>query len=206
LPRLRVIEAPQLAEKMTAANGAYVWLAGQLDEFANRTHSERVLLVIDPLQRLPVPADVGTDLDADVYRLEQLEAVRARTRGAVHPQGDAVLVISQVRKDASGAHFEIADLMGSAQLGYAATAVLFLEASECNSGGGPGSVPRSLHVAKCRDGGTREVVPLVFDFVHYDFRDARQPAAGAEAGTAVPPARGAAARPPVNPFSGRRRS
>jgi replicative DNA helicase len=206
LPRLRVIEATQLAEMMRAQEGAYIWLSNQLNTFANNTRSERVLLVIDPLQRLPVPADVGTDLDADIYRLEQLEAVRARTRSDVHPQGDPVLVISQVRKDASGAHFEIADLMGSAQLGYAATSVLFLEAGEGNSGGGPGSVPRNLRVAKCRDGGTRGVVPLVFDYLHYDFRDARQPAAGAEAGTAVPPARGTPACPSVDPFGGRRRS
>jgi replicative DNA helicase len=87
---------------------------------------KRVLIVLDYLQVWEVPEDkrkiLRTDNDIDEWRV----AVVKQLKGALS-RHDAVLVVSEVRKDAYNKPLSMEDLKGSSRLSYAGDTVLLLQ-------------------------------------------------------------------------------
>jgi replicative DNA helicase len=122
--RIRVCGRQDLPGDLDAAR-----LAALLADAKAAAGATRGLLVLDYLQLVEVPAAVQKlgDLAADKYRVRIVQDIVARTKTPANPEGDAVLVISEVRKppDAKqGWGSLLADLMGAARTAYAADAVL----------------------------------------------------------------------------------
>jgi hypothetical protein len=92
----------------------------QLDQLKKVSGAQRAFALLDYLQVLPVPDEVGpkvrTDLEADKWRIGQMMELRDAT------DGDAVMVISEARKPSGNAGEAwggaMADVMGSARNAY----------------------------------------------------------------------------------------
>jgi replicative DNA helicase len=170
LPRLRVAEDLALPEGK--------WLAQvMVDDLVRLLESmpvDEVLVVLDYFQLLPVPGHISAAVDADFYRVRSLQRVQQWSRTNTNPVGFPILAISEVRKGESGrSEVGVADLMGSARLGYSAEAVLLLEPAQETAEGSV--VPVRVKVAKGRDGATRTDIDLLFEHTRSRFREAPQP-------------------------------
>jgi hypothetical protein len=141
------------------------------------------------VQILPVPSDVSkyTDLEQDRYRVRVLQDVIRKSKSADHPDGDAVLFISETRKPtksrdpwANG----LAELMGSARLGYAVDYALLYGRMTANDFGDyyasersqeklqdDGIAPIMLSLEKGRDGMTRGRWAMEFHFRESKFEE-----------------------------------
>jgi replicative DNA helicase len=179
-----------------------------------RSGAARALMVIDYLQVLPIPDTVrrSSDLDADKYQLRVAQDILAGMRaGESGLLGDAVIAISETRKPATGRRRwgeDLADLMGSARLGYGADAVLLYrrvaedELADVYHDAGrftaptaeelenEGIAPVMLSLAKGRDGMRLGEWPLEYLFNRSIFREIER-----GAGPPLPPGR----RPPLPP-------
>lgn len=166
LSRLRVLERWPVREdgnKCDICEG----LIQEHNKLVRSAKANFLLVIIDYFQLLGVPASV-TPTEADQYRLRELLKYQAWTRAQWNPLGVTILAISEVRKGETGrTELAVADLMGSSRLGYSAETVLLLEPGKSN-----GNQARvDVNIAKCRDGGRRVRVPLVFDFARYRFSE-----------------------------------
>ena len=151
-------------------------------------------MVIDYLQMIPVPDTVRrvTELDIDKYQLRVAQDILAGMRQNESALlGDAVVAISETRKPSGGrGHWgeDLADLMGSARLGYGADAVLLYrrvtdedQIGEIYEAQGrvptieelesEGIVPIMLAMAKGRDGMRIGEWPVEYHFNRSIFRE-----------------------------------
>ena len=168
-----------------------------------RAGATRALLVVDYLQLLDVPeklAEGGDELEAAKYRIRALQDVVRATRTDANPEGDAVLAISEARKPADAKTAwgnQLADLMGSSRVAYAADAVLLYRRMDAKDVGryygivgedqgdaarrrleqleSDGVAPVVLTLAKARDGMTRGEFGLEFEFRMSTFRTIQPP-------------------------------
>ena len=155
-----------------------------------QTGASRALLIHDYLQLTELPQDTRNQdaLEADKTRFRLLQQINERTRTETNPLGDTVLAISEARKPAGNNGKKqiwgtaLADLMGTARLGYGADAALFLrrmEKDEYERYYGQdssdyeqhlerlrerGKSPLVLSIAKGRDGMMHGDIPIEFDF------------------------------------------
>ena len=184
--RLTILERMDLGTDHSTA--AIVALVNRMKE---RVGANRALIVIDYLQLIEIPADVARkgDLESDKYRVRVVQDIVAETRTEQNPLGDAVLVISEARKPSGDGRQNrvwgnsLADLMGSARLGYAADAVLLyrrmteedvrehyndptaeLARSRIERLEQRGIAPVVLTLAKGRDGMSLGDIPMEFHF------------------------------------------
>jgi replicative DNA helicase len=104
----------------------------EVQRMKRRTNCTRVVVLVDYLQVWPIPAEderrVRSDLDADKYRVGMMKQLRDDLGDE-----DALLVISEARKPASGDTWggDMSDVMGSARGTYTPDAVLlFSEATD----------------------------------------------------------------------------
>ena len=103
-----------------------------LERCKRKSKSSRGLLIVDYLQVIPVPDDVANrgDIHADKYRVRLVQQIIQGTKSPENPKGDTVLAISEARKPSSAKEAwgqSLSELMGTARLGYAGDAVLFLK-------------------------------------------------------------------------------
>jgi len=199
--RLTILDREQLRDMITADR-----LAMFLRRAKEKAGASRALLIVDYVQILPVPAEVSrfTDLEQDRYRVRVLQDVIRKSKSADHPEGDTVLFISETRKPtkskdpwANG----LAELMGSARLGYAVDYALLyrrMTSEEISSHyqarakddlQEKGIAPIMLSLEKGRDGMTRGSWPMEFHFWKSIFAEIDP----------VPPERCALVLPPGDP-------
>src|SRR5262249_25453536 len=158
VPRLRVIERHEVDSQGGLTAGL---LLQQRTALLQATRARRVLVVLDFFGLIGVKGKGLSSLEEDHRRLSVLQEANALTRAPRSPTGDAVLVVSEVRKGEGGrVALALDDLLGSARLAYAAEAVLLLEQDERRRAGGE-AVPLVLTLAKGRDGATRGKINLV---------------------------------------------
>jgi hypothetical protein len=137
--------------------------------------------VVDYVQILPVPPEVSkyTDLEQDRYRVRVLQDVIRKSKSPGNQDGDAVLFISETRKPARS-HDPwangLAELMGSARLGYAVDYALlyrrmtveeikqYYGERSAQSLQDDGLAPIMLSLEKGRDGMTRGKWSMEFHF------------------------------------------
>jgi replicative DNA helicase len=189
--RVRVLDRETFGASVTAAS-----ILGAIQALKAESGATRALVAIDYLQLLPVPTEVARlgDLEADKHRVRVAQDVVAGTRTDGNTVGDAVLVISEARKPTAGKKVwgsELADLMGSSRLGYAADAVLLYRpmrdeeipenyaAGNDTLGCGPqleeqGISPAFLTLAKGRDGMRRGEWPIEYHFERSTFNEVQQ--------------------------------
>lgn len=102
-------------------------------DFKQATGASRALVVVDYLQKLPVPADCANDAQAAAnYRAQMLLDIRRLTADGDDPSGAAIIAICQKRKDSGARSEKTVDefnesIMGSATTGYDAAAIIVLE-------------------------------------------------------------------------------
>jgi replicative DNA helicase len=121
--RIRILDRETLGPQITTSS-----ILAALKALKTECGASRALIALDYLQLVPIPNGVAgeSDLEADKYRVRVAQDIVAGTRTDANPVGDALLVISEARKPPSGGRSwgeALADLMGSARLGYAADAV-----------------------------------------------------------------------------------
>lgn len=157
-----------------------------------RTDASRALVIVDYLQILPVPPEVskGNDLEADRYRIRLMQDVLRKTSQGQDLDRDAVLFISEARKPTKqqdGWGNGLAELMGSARLGYAVDFALLYrrmtdDEVECYFPATPASAraetlqtrgiaPIIVSLEKGRDGMTRGEWPMEFHFWKSIFKE-----------------------------------
>jgi len=165
-------------------------IATLIREAKDRCGATRALAIIDYLNLIEPASDSRRHdhLEADKARVKIVQDVIALTRTAANPEGDAILAISEARKPAAKQAWgaELADVMGSARIPYAADAVLVfrrmldkdIASFYALEGAGRlaavaarrarleagGIAPIVLDVAKGRDGMTRGEIGLEFHF------------------------------------------
>jgi replicative DNA helicase len=189
--RIRVLDRQTLGAGVSAAS-----ILRETSALKAQSGAARALVVIDYLQVIPIPDTVrrSSDLDADKYQVRVAQDVLAGVqRGESGLLGDAVIAISETRKPATGRkHWgeDLADLMGSARLGYGADAVLLYrrivedddlaDVYEAAGRGTPptagqleneGIAPIMLSLAKGRDGMRLGEWPLEYHFNRSTFRE-----------------------------------
>jgi hypothetical protein len=198
LKRLRVVERP--ARPFTPD-----MLLRDRWRLLKATGATRALVVIDYFQLIDVGARDGSPLEADHQRLSVLQEAQKVSRSPDRPDGDAYLVLSEVRKGESGrSGLAVADLLGSARLGYRADAVLLLEPAGGADADGD-TTPLALTVAKGRDGMTRTQLRLEFDFKCLRFREVeprRKNARPTRSGPGGGERSGRPAAPDIDPLAG----
>jgi replicative DNA helicase len=196
--RLTILDREQLGESLSADRLTMI-----LRHAKQQARASRALLIVDYVQILPVPADVSkyTDLEQDRYRVRVLQDVIRKSKSPNDPDGDAVLFISETRKPtrskdpwANG----LAELMGSARLGYAVDyALLYRRMTPEESGNyfgmrsaeslqDEGVAPIMLSLEKGRDGMTRGSWGMTFLFWKSIFNEI-EPQPPSDAGVVVPP-------------------
>jgi replicative DNA helicase len=189
--RIRVLDRQGLGGGVSAAS-----ILREMKALKAQSAAARAFVVIDYLQVIPIPDNVrrSSDLDADKYQIRVAQDILAgMQQGESQLVGDAVLAISETRKPATGRkHWgeELADLMGSARLGYGADAVLLYrrivaddDLAELYAGAGratwptagqledEGIAPIMLSLAKGRDGMRLGEWPLEYHFNRSIFRE-----------------------------------
>jgi replicative DNA helicase len=123
--RIRVLDRQSFESGISAAS-----ILREMKALKQQSGASRAFVVIDYLQVIPIPDTVrrNSELDADKYQIRVAQDILAgMQQGESSLMGDAVIAISETRKPATGRkHWgeDLADLMGSARLGYGADAVL----------------------------------------------------------------------------------
>lgn len=123
--RIMIVDRQMLGENVTASS-----ILAQLHQLKERTGTKRGFVMIDYLQRIPVPAKMmrQSDLEADRYRVQVVQDLAEATKTPENPAGDAVMVISETRKPSGRAWGNnLSDLMGSARLPYAVDAAMLFQ-------------------------------------------------------------------------------
>jgi KaiC/GvpD/RAD55 family RecA-like ATPase len=120
--RLIILDRSQLGENDVASR-----LQACIERAKERTAANRALVVIDYVQRLPVSAQIEKqgELVCDRHRVAMLQDLLSRMQAG--PLPDCVLAISEARKPPNSKEEwgqGLAELMGSARIGYAAGSVL----------------------------------------------------------------------------------
>jgi replicative DNA helicase len=195
--RLWVYDREALGPDVSSAR-----LIALLNDAKARAGATRALLVVDYLQLLDIPNEVADrgELEVDKRRVRTVQEVVEATRTPANPYGDVVLAISETRKPGSskeGWGEQLADLMGSARLAYAADAVLLYRRMDQDDVrrfyriegegardqaqrrledlDGDGVSPVVLTLAKARDGMTRGELAMEFEFRRSTFRVIERP-------------------------------
>jgi RecA/RadA recombinase len=166
LKRLRIVELGSLPQTGFTAQ----WLLDIRNEIVSAAHAERALIIIDNFQRLPIE-NATNDLQADGLRLDQIKAMQDATRTAIQPEGDTILVISKIPKDAGKLELETDDLQGSSDLGSRASCVMFLKKVEPKPDANV--EPVVLSITKGRDGVELSRLHLNFHYSTYQFEVAK---------------------------------
>ncbi len=162
LNRLKVVEP---GERPLQTHELLTYLATERARLLQASGSKRVLTIIDHFHALrmtnPAP-DGAPPVDENRARMSALQELQRRTRTPGRPAGDPFLVLGEVRKGDSGrGRLTPDDILGSAEIAYAADAICLLEeGKDTPPGGGTDLV---LRVAKVRDGGLRGDVALHLD-------------------------------------------
>jgi replicative DNA helicase len=202
--RVRVLDRQSFGGGVTAAS-----ILREAKALKAQSGAARALIVIDYLQVIPIPDTVrrSSDLDADKYQVRVAQDILAGVQpGESNLLGDGVIAISETRKPATGRkHWgeDLADLMGSARLGYGADAVLLYrriledeEVAKVYEAAGrmtaptvgqleeEGIAPVMLSLAKGRDGMRLGEWPLEYHFNRSIFREIER-----GAGPVLPPGR-----------------
>lgn len=122
--RMVILDREVLGDNITAQR-----LKAIVETCKAKCKAKLALLVIDYLQLLPVPDDVAnrSDLSADKFRVRMLQEVIEGSKNTANPLGDVIVAISEARKPSTSKDpwgQSLSELMGTARVGYAATAVL----------------------------------------------------------------------------------
>jgi replicative DNA helicase len=172
LSRLRVHEIRQTAYAPPLSEEA---IRKQIKECLGLPGIRRILIIIDPIQRLDVYTDLAgpdgetqqrrlTDLEADEERVRMLTRLQKLTHSQEFPEGHPILAISGVRKpDYHRNRLSVSDIRGRADLGYEANTILLLE-QRPDAAADADVVPVYLNVAKARDGTKRG--DILLDYCH----------------------------------------
>lgn len=150
----------------------------EIEALKEKSGASKALVVVDYLQLWPVPLEqakaLRTDLDRDKWQIGQLKALRNRL-GAE----DAVIAISEAKKDAWDGSLGLDSVMGSARGTYTPDAVLVIQPLSDEGHGGDkkdqeqgrqkremladgGKALMRLRIVKGRDGVQRRSFELVF--------------------------------------------
>jgi len=174
--RLTILDREQLGESLSADQLAMI-----LRRAKEKAGASRALMIVDYVQILPVPPEVSkyTDLEQDRYRVRVLQDVIRKSKSAGSHDGDTVLFISETRKPTKSKDSwanGLAELMGSARLGYAVDYALLYRRMTTEEKGrhyssereqqleAKGIAPIMLSLEKGRDGMTRGSWPMEFHF------------------------------------------
>jgi hypothetical protein len=190
--RIRIHDRQSFGDRVSAAS-----ILREMNALKTKCGASRAIVVIDYLQVIPIPDNVRrhSELDADKFQLRVAQDVLAGIKQNESALlGDAVIAISETRKPATGRRHwgeDLADLMGSARLGYGADAVLLYRRIE-ESGDelarvyedagrftaptaeqleNEGIAPIMLSLAKGRDGMRLGEWPIEYHFQRSIFRE-----------------------------------
>jgi replicative DNA helicase len=189
--RIRILDRQSFVGGVSAAS-----VLREMNTLKAGSNASRALVVIDYLQVISIPDTVHrtSDLDTDKYQIRVAQDILAGMRqGESGLMGDAVIAISETRKPATGRRHwgeDLADLMGSARLGYGADAVLLYrriledeDVAEVYEAAGRATAPTAeqlendgiapvmLTLAKGRDGMRLGEWPLEYHFNRSIFRE-----------------------------------
>jgi hypothetical protein len=151
--RLTIVDKQQVRER-NFVDG----IANLVRDRKDATGSARAIVFVDYLQVLPVPLEIEKqgDLAADRYRVSVLQDLLS----AIHDGGDpdCVFAISEARKPPSSKErwgLGLAELMGSARLGYSAGAVLLyggMDVEQIKHYYGPMTAPEIIRERRLENG------------------------------------------------------
>lgn len=220
--RLVIADRSDLGDTLSVA-----LVRGIVDQAKQRVGAKRALIIIDYLQLIELRTErYGyreqlSDLEQDRQRIRHCKDIVLASRTADNPLGDAVFVISEARKPVGAAEKRkqqawgdgLAELMGSARIGYAVDAALTYRRMTDRDiethyyARTPQAVadrqaflaehhisPIILTVEKGRDGTTRGEIPMQFAYhrlqhTELGSREMRLPDADRPSGTGnAPPA------------------
>jgi len=189
-----------LPQKETARSLANAILE-QYRKAQQKIGAQKMVIVLDLLQRLPTPDGMQESLAADHFRLDALQTLQSLTQCYDQAEGATLLVLSEVRKtDRDGQAVHQHDLRGSASIAYHADQVLLLS-HDATRAPTPTSTPVLLTISKGRDGVTRGSVPLSFNFETFTFDE---PAPPSNSDLVRTPASSRYAQQVVSPLAGGR--
>ncbi len=154
-----------------------------MKELLAQSGASRGIIILDSLQKLDftnlepphIPGQSNgrskTEPDIDDVRLQFLLQLHNSTCSNSRPDGDPVIVVSEVRKaDFHRKRLGLDDVLGKAHLVYAFPTVFLLEPRDDMSATSD-VFPVCLRVAKIRDEGARGDIPLLFHFKVSQFRE-----------------------------------
>ena len=190
LPRLRIVDWGSRQHDTPLTLDV---MRSDVEEMWNRPGIERILVVVDPLQRWEVldPATMSddgarnnpprplTELEAEDLRVRTLMRLQALTRRPDVPEGDPILAVSGVRKvEHKRKRLTLGDVRGNYNTVCEAHCVLLLEPVAKSNTHTQDTVSVILSVKKVRDGGAQGDIPLQF---HYTLTKFEQPGQGTQA-------------------------
>lgn len=193
LDRMHILDRENIGDKLTATQ-----IASKVKKLKEQAGASRALVVVDYLGLIDVEDNAGgrpmTDLQADKKRVRIVQDA-LKSLNAENPLGDAMIAINEARKPPNAKETwgsGLAELMGSARLGYAVDIALMyrrmnnkeiahrynIVESEAdnykNRLDAQGIAPVVLAIEKGRDGTSRGDIPMEFLFRRMQFRELRQ--------------------------------
>jgi hypothetical protein len=187
LPRLRVASRPQSTDDDPELVDAD-FIRARIQRLRSHTCASRVLVVIDYLGHIDVPAEVApTSFEADEQRIRQICDAREKSE-------DIFLVIAEVVKS-SGSTLSAQDIKGGISKQYVADKILVLDL-DSQADGTDAEIKVNLRIVKGRDGTQRVTIPLVFDHEKYVFHERHARRARSSAAPVVADAKS------INPMAG----
>lgn len=159
--RVVIIESKDIDNDTSIPGDRVGAMAAKIQQAKQRTGCDRVFVVVDNMQAMPVPVvEYQNDLDRDRETIAALGNMQ-------HILGDPVVVISEQAKGRQGDTRGVTSMLGTGRSGYAADNVLLLhrpagldqESANIDNK----SVCLELTIAKGRDGVLRNVIPMAFD-------------------------------------------
>ncbi len=153
------------------------------------TEASDVLIVIDLFQKMDPRGEIADSATRDHYRLDLLDQVRKASCDPSRPHGFPIVVISEIRKDATKASLDRDDLKGDGRMASDADVVMLM----WPAGNATGDViPTTLRIDKGREGVIRGDVTLWFDHAHCRFHDTAPTGQDFHHDNKIQPSRGSA--------------
>ena len=159
--RVVIVESKDINNDTSTTGDRVGAMAAKIQEAKQRTGCDRVFVVVDNMQAMPVPVvEYQNDLDRDRETIAALGNMQ-------HILGDPVVVISEQAKGRQGDTRGVTSMLGTGRSGYAADNVLLLHRpaglDQESANIDDESVCLELTIAKGRDGVYRKVIPMAFN-------------------------------------------
>ena len=159
--RIVIVESKDINNDTSTTGDRVGAMAAKIQQAKQRTGCDRVFVVVDNMQAMPVPVgEYQNDLDRDRETIAALGNLQ-------HNIDDPIVVISEQAKGRQGDTRGVTSMLGTGRSGYSADNVLLLHRpaglDQESANIDDESVCLQLTIAKGRDGVLRKVIPMEFN-------------------------------------------